>query len=279
MQQRQPGRRAQIKREGRERARGSARQSLPTPDLRAAAAARTRRTTPCPRIRAAVCSARYQWHRACAGAARRRGPGPDPAPACRAGWPRKIGCIRDRKSWRGIIRIRFPAATNRISAVFPYAHFLQARGVAATFDEHGDALVATTPALPQLLDRDVISVLPYWSTLQVAGPDAAKFLQGQLTCDVAQATTTQAVPGAHCTPKGRIRSSFLIGRRDEQTHWLRVRSDLLTTASAALGKYIVFSKAAIAAQEQLAVLGLYGPNAAAAIASFAGAAPQGLNGV
>ena len=160
-----------------------------------------------------------------------------------------------------------------------YASFLQARGIDAVLDDHGDALIAGIPALPELLDRNVIGVLPYWSTLQIAGADAAKFLQGQLTCDVALATTRAAVPGAHCTPKGRIRSSFLIARRDDETFWLRVRSDLAVTANAALGKYIVFSKAAIAPQEQLLAIGLHGPAAAAAVRAVAGALPEGLNGV
>ncbi|MET0377929.1 MAG: hypothetical protein ABW049_02970, partial [Spongiibacteraceae bacterium] len=156
---------------------------------------------------------------------------------------------------------------------------LAALGIAASIAANGDAIVATTPPLPALLDRNVITALPLWSFLQVTGPDSAKFLQGQLTCDIADASTTQAVPAAHCSPKGRMRSSFLIVQRDNDTFWLRVRSDVGADASAALGKYIVFSKAKITAQEHLLALGLNGPGAAATVMAFAGQTPQGLNTV
>jgi folate-binding protein YgfZ len=160
-----------------------------------------------------------------------------------------------------------------------YENFLSAQKVTATIDANGDAIVATTPPLPTLLDRNVIAALPIWSVLQIAGPDSAKFLQGQLTCDIAAATPAQALPGAHCTPKGRMRSSFLIVQRADDSYWLRTRSDISADAATALGKYIVFSKAKIAPQTQLLAIGLSGPGAAAAIAAFAGKAPQGMNAV
>lgn len=137
----------------------------------------------------------------------------------------------------------------------------------------------TSVALPSLLDRNTISALPYWSFLQIAGLDSSKFLQGQLTCDIAGASETHATPGAHCTPKGRMLSSFWIARRDPQTYWLRVRADIAAGATAALAKYIVFSKAKISKQEQLLALGLNGPDAAAAIKAFGGNLPAGMNGV
>lgn len=160
-----------------------------------------------------------------------------------------------------------------------YANFLATQGVTASIDQHGEALVASTPPLPTLLERNTITPLPLWSFLQVAGPDSAKFLQGQLTCDIADATSSHAVPAAHCTPKGRMRSSFLVAQREHDNYWLRVRSDIGTDASTALGKYIVFSKAKITPQPQLLALGLNGPAAAAAIAAFAGQTPTGLNAV
>lgn len=160
-----------------------------------------------------------------------------------------------------------------------YANFLATHGVTASIDAQGEAVIASTPPLPTLLERNVISPLPLWSFLQVTGLDSAKFLQGQLTCDIADATSSRAVPAAHCTPKGRMRSSFLVAQRDNDTYWLRVRSDVGADASTALGKYIVFSKAKITAQPQLLALGLNGPGAAAAIAAFAGQAPEGLNAV
>ena len=132
--------------------------------------------------------------------------------------------------------------------------------------------------LPDLLDSNTLAALPYWSFLQVAGPDAGKFLQGQLTCDIAGASETHATPGAHCTPKGRMQSSFWIARRDAETYWLRVQAEIVAGATAALAKYIVFSKAKISAQQLLGV-GLNGPDAAAMIRAFAGKLPEAMNGV
>ena len=42
------------------------------------------------------------------------------------------------------------------------------------------------------------------------GEDAAKFLQGQTTCDVDSLTNDNAVYGAFCNPKGRMKTTFLL---------------------------------------------------------------------
>ena len=49
-----------------------------------------------------------------------------------------------------------------------------------------------------------------YSLLSISGPDALRFLQGQLTCDVAEITPTQSRLGAHCNPQGRVISFFRI---------------------------------------------------------------------
>jgi len=78
--------------------------------------------------------------------------------------------------------------------------------------------------------------------LQVQGPDAVKFLQGQVTCDVAQTSVTQGLYGAHCNPKGRILFSFFLFRRAEDCLWLQIPCSLLQQALKDLQKYSVFSK-------------------------------------
>ncbi len=42
------------------------------------------------------------------------------------------------------------------------------------------------------------------STINVSGPDAFEFLQGQLTNDLRQLQTTDAILAAWCNPKGRV---------------------------------------------------------------------------
>lgn len=149
----------------------------------------------------------------------------------------------------------------------------------AAYIEHGDAVLPEAAPLPHQLQHNTMAALPYWTFLQISGPDSAKFLQGQLTCDIATATTTHATPGAHCSPKGRMLSSFLIAQRSADAFWLRVRSDIAEPASAALKKYMVFSKATLTEQPQLFGVGLQGPEAADAVAAVAGAIPSAQFGV
>jgi len=79
------------------------------------------------------------------------------------------------------------------------------------------------------------------SLLQISGPDAEKFLQGQLTCDVSQIDTTHSTLGAHCDPKGRMLSFFRLLQR-EQDYYLLMPSMVIEAALTALKKYAVFSK-------------------------------------
>jgi folate-binding protein YgfZ len=87
--------------------------------------------------------------------------------------------------------------------------------------------------------------------LLVHGPDAKKFLQGQVTCDInalsEQSDMSILAPfGAHCTHKGRIVFSFrgiqLPFDTDNQEIALSIPKDMADIATAALKKYSVFSK-------------------------------------
>lgn len=55
-----------------------------------------------------------------------------------------------------------------------------------------------------------IFTLNHLTVINVAGQDAAKFLQGQLTCDVTRLTESQAGIASFCNPKGRVISTLLI---------------------------------------------------------------------
>lgn len=79
--------------------------------------------------------------------------------------------------------------------------------------------------------------------LKVSGPDAARLLQGQLTCDVEKASQT-AIPGAHCNPQGRLISLFWLFKKDDD-FYLAMPRDMVDTALQALKKYAVFYKAVL----------------------------------
>lgn len=87
------------------------------------------------------------------------------------------------------------------------------------------------------------------SLLLLQGPDAHKFLQGQVTCDVTQLAhkdnLSKTTLGAHCTHKGRMLFSFLACQLDEQTIALSIHTPLLADAIAQLKKYSIFSKVEI----------------------------------
>ena len=92
-----------------------------------------------------------------------------------------------------------------------------------------------------------LSGLNTHSVIEVSGADSLAFLQGQLSCDLRQLSDQQTLIGAHCTPKGRMISSFVISQdHDGETLLLRVRQDMASVALTALKKYAVFSKVTLA---------------------------------
>ena len=122
--------------------------------------------------------------------------------------------------------------------------------------------------------------LPDEALLHISGPDTLTFLQGQTTCDTRQVDAGHAVPGAYCTPQGRMVCDFLLGQLGDGHFGLRMRRDLLDTAAATFGKYIVFSRAEIATdRDDWQVYGCWGDSAASALATALGTAPDAVNAV
>ena len=97
--------------------------------------------------------------------------------------------------------------------------------------------------------------------LLVKGPEAGKFLQGQVTCDLRELSTPVTRIGAQCNPKGRILLSFRALQIDAETIALRMPASMLEKAKSSLGKYIVFSKAKLHDGNDYALFGLYGEGA------------------
>ena len=92
-----------------------------------------------------------------------------------------------------------------------------------------------------MADNAFYCPLSHESILAVRGPDANKFLQGQVTCNLNYLSETHASLGARCTPKGRMQSSFrIISVADG--YLLAMASELLEAQLSDLKKYAVFSK-------------------------------------
>ena len=95
-----------------------------------------------------------------------------------------------------------------------------------------------------MADSAFFTLLNHEALLAVRGPDASKFLQGQLTCNLNYLDENTSSLGARCTPKGRMTSSFRI-LQDGDGYLLAMAADLLETQLTDLKKYAVFSKSAL----------------------------------
>lgn len=131
----------------------------------------------------------------------------------------------------------------------------------------------------QLTDATVVSVLDgdettAYGLLQIIGADSAKFLQGQLTCNMQDITLQQSRYGAHCTHKGRMVASFRLLQDSEQSYLFSLPQTTLPNLQKSLGKYIVFSKAKLRdASDDYLQLGISGPQAAQLIATLWNSVP------
>jgi folate-binding protein YgfZ len=95
--------------------------------------------------------------------------------------------------------------------------------------------------------------LPY-TLIKISGPDAAKFLQGQFSCDVEALEDNSWSYGTANTPKGRMYWLFVIARIDGD-FWIRVHKDIADAGIAVLSKYKVFFKCEITVQSEFSVYG------------------------
>ncbi|MFZ1828143.1 MAG: folate-binding protein YgfZ [Candidatus Competibacteraceae bacterium] len=130
-----------------------------------------------------------------------------------------------------------------------------------------------------LNNRDTCCDLSHRGLIAVQGPDADLFLQGQLTCDVHQATHDHSVLGAFCSPKGRVLASFRLFRR-EGAAYLELPQELVEPTLIRLRKYVLRAKVTLTdASHQLLRFGMAGPHAETILTGGFGAIPEAINGV
>lgn len=110
--------------------------------------------------------------------------------------------------------------------------------------------------------------------LHISGPDVLTFLQGQTTCDTRVIDSEHALPGAYCTPQGRVVCDFLLCELGPEHYALRLRRDIRSASGETFGKYIVFSKATLDDnRDDWLVLGVWGPEATRGLQAVFGDAP------
>ena len=128
-------------------------------------------------------------------------------------------------------------------------------------------------------DDNYVAALPGRAWLGIAGPDAARFMQGQFTCDLGEVTARQSRYGAHCTPAGRMVGTFRLCQLGENDFLLGLPADNAATVAANIKKYIVFSRATlVAADDAWLALGLAGAGAVEVVAAVFGSVPEQVLG-
>lgn len=132
----------------------------------------------------------------------------------------------------------------------------------ATVDEQGLCSVAPADT------RDCqVTPLTHQGLFDVIGPEAEKFLQGQLSCDLSIVSGGRSLLGSHCNIKGSMISLSRV-MPVEGGFWLRTERNILAQAQANLNKYMIFSKAKSQERsDEVLGLGLQGSGAAAALSA------------
>lgn len=90
-----------------------------------------------------------------------------------------------------------------------------------------------------------IQPLTTFGAIEVSGKDAERFLQGQISANVAHATAQFAPYGVFCTPKGRVLANVQLVKRHQDTYWLLSPLSTQGLLLAHLKKYGVFFKATL----------------------------------
>ena len=120
-------------------------------------------------------------------------------------------------------------------------------------------------------DFDGAVALSAWGVIRARGPDAAAFLNGQLTQDMLQLGAAQARLAGYCSPKGRLLATFIAWRAAEDQILLACRADLLAATLKRLSMFVLRAKCRL--DDASADWPLYGLAGASADALL-GAAPD-----
>lgn len=122
--------------------------------------------------------------------------------------------------------------------------------------------------------------LPALSGLAFDGLDAASFLHGQLSTDVAAMPVGSVSLTTYNSPKGRVLASLVLFRRAPESFVALVAADLAAALRKRLAMFVLRAKVAVTdASATHAVVGVGGDGAAAALGRVFGAVPLPGHGI
>jgi hypothetical protein len=154
--------------------------------------------------------------------------------------------------------------------------FLESRS--ATIGDDGAARVGASPAAGSEPACAVVD-LSHLGLIAVGGPEAADFLQGQLSNDVRELSDTHTQLSSHCSPKGRMIASFRVLRIEESIFLVLPRAQMEPVLKR-LRMFLLRAKATIDdASDALVCVGIIGSCADAALGELFGPLPQLDNGM
>lgn len=126
--------------------------------------------------------------------------------------------------------------------------------------------MTTHPVSRTTHDLRGVCALPTLGVIAADGEDAVKFLQGQLTQDVALMGAHEARLAAFCSAKGRMLASFVVIKRSPERLLLVCSRDLLAPTVKRLQMFVLRAKVKLAdASDAHAVFGLAGDALPAAL--------------
>jgi folate-binding protein YgfZ len=123
---------------------------------------------------------------------------------------------------------------------------------------------------------DGAAPLAHLGLIRAAGADAATFLHGQLTSDVALLDTARARLAGYCSAKGRLLASFIAWKTSPEEVQLLCSADVLPATLKRLSMFVLRAKCKLTdATAELQRVGLAGPSATAWLGDAAPAAVWG----
>ncbi len=103
--------------------------------------------------------------------------------------------------------------------------------------------LATSDSAADLSVQSGQVALPHMGVIEVQGADAAAFLQGQLTQDVALLGSDSARLAGYCNPKGRLLVSFIVVKRSADQVLLLCARDSVAAMIKRLSLFVLRAKA------------------------------------
>jgi tRNA-modifying protein YgfZ len=98
-----------------------------------------------------------------------------------------------------------------------------------------------------------------WAVIRAQGADAASFLQGQLTNDIANLPSGRAALAGYCSAKGRLLASFIVWSPAADEFLLACSADLLPAALKRLSMFVLRAKCKLTdASGELSLWGMAG---------------------